>query len=244
MMRAALGVLVVLAWLATGRAGAAELHMISQIQGDHLSVRGFEVVREAYRRIGLQAVADIRPNERAIVSADSGDTDGDTMRMAGLEVRYPNLVRVPEPVLTFDTIAFTAGPKFKVSGWESLRPYNICVVRGFKIGERGTEGMSREVVSTNEASLRMVKAGHCQVAVLGEALWLLIDELKLGPLRALDEPVEVTPLYHYVNVRHAHLVPRLAEALRAMRKEGVIDSILATDRGVIREARQRNALRD
>lgn len=244
MIRAALCLPVVLAWLAAGRAGAAELHMISQIQGDHLSVRGFEVVREAYRRVGLQAVADIRPNERAIVSADNGDTDGDTMRMAGLEVRYPNLVRVPEPVLAFDTIAFTGGMAFRVNGWESLRPYSICVVRGFKVGERGTEGMSREVVSNNEASLRMVKAGHCQVAVLGEALWLLIDELKLGPLRALDPPVEVTPLYHYVNVRHAHLAPRLAEALRAMRREGVIDSILAVDRGVIQAARERNSIRD
>ncbi|EME71170.1 hypothetical protein H261_04510 [Paramagnetospirillum caucaseum] len=244
MIRAALSLLVLLAWPVTGPAGAADIHMISQIQGDHLSVRGFEVVREAYRRIGLQAVADIRPNERGIVSADSGDTDGDTMRMAGLEARYPNLVRVPEPVLSFDTVAFTAGMRFEVRGWESLRPYSICVVRGFKLGENGTEGMNRELVSTNEASLRMVKAGHCQMTLLGDAVWLLIDELKLGPLRALETPVAVTPLYHYVNIRHAHLAPRLAEALKAMRQDGAVDSILAADRAVIRAARERNSVRD
>lgn len=244
MRRAALSLLVLAVWLAAGRAGAADFHVISQIQGDHLSVRGFEVVREAYGRIGLRAVADLRPNERAIISADTGDTDGDTMRMAGLEARYGNLVRVPEPVLTFDTVAFTAGMSFAVNGWESLRPYTTCVVRGFKLGEAGTEGMSRELVSTNEAALRMLHAGHCQVALLGDAVWLLIDEMKLGPLRALRQPVAVTPLYHYVNARHAHLVPGLAQTLKAMRRDGTIDAILAADRGAVQAARERNSLKD
>lgn len=244
MRRAALAVLALAVWLAAGPGVAADLHVISQIQGDHLSIRGFEVVREAYRRIGLEAVADIRPNERAIISADTGDTDGDTMRMPGLESRYPNLVRVPEPVLTFDSVAFTAGMTFPVNGWESLRPYTICVVRGFKLGEAGTEGMTRELVATNGAALRMVKAGHCQVAVLGEAVWLLIDELKLGPVRALSPPVSVTPLYHYVNARYAHLVPKLAEALAAMRRDGTVDGILAADRAALQAARERNSFKD
>ncbi|CUW38366.1 conserved exported protein of unknown function [Magnetospirillum sp. XM-1] len=241
---AAPAVLALAIWLAAGPAAAADLHVISQIQGDHLSIRGFQVVREAYRRIGLEAVADIRPNERAIISADTSDTDGDTMRMAGLEPRYPHLVRVPEPVLTFDSVVFTAGMTFPVTGWESLRPYSICVVRGFKLGETATQGMTRELVSTNGAALRMVKAGHCQVAVLGEAVWLLVDELKLGPVRALSPPVSMSPLYHYVNARHAHLVPKLAEALAAMRRDGSIDGILAADRAAVQAARERNSFRD
>ncbi|ARJ66811.1 hypothetical protein WV31_14590 [Magnetospirillum sp. ME-1] len=241
---AAPAVLALAVGLAAGPGVAADLHVISQIQGDHLSNRGFEVVREAYRRIGLEAAADLRPNERAIISADSGDTDGDTMRMAGLESRYPNLVRVAEPVMTFDTIAFTAGLSFPVTGWESLRPYSICVVRGFKLGEAATEGMTRELVATNGAALRMLKAGHCQVAALGEAVWLTVEELKLGPVRALNTPVAVTPLYHYVNARHAHLAPKLAEALKTMRRDGTIDGILATDRAAVQAARERNSVRD
>ena len=244
MIRAALCLLVLLACATTGRAEATDHYVISQIEGDHLSVRGFEVVREAYRRIGLQASADIRPNERAIVSAETGDTDGDTIRMAGVEARYPDLVRVPEPVLSFDTVAFTAGMVIPIRGWESLRPYSVCVVRGFKLAERGSEGMNREVVSGNEAALRMLRAGHCQVAVLGEAIWLLIDQMKLGPLRALDPAIEVVPLYHYVNIRHAALVPKLAGALKAMRKDGTIASILAADRAAIQTARERNSVRE
>jgi polar amino acid transport system substrate-binding protein len=192
----------------------------------------------------LEAKAELLPNERGIISANNGDTDGDTMRMAGLESKYGNLVRVPEPVILLNIVAFTAGLQFRVEGWESLRPYSLCIVRGFKLGETRTEGMHRELPSTAEAALRMVKAGHCQVATMGEALWLLVDELKLGPLRSLDTPVETTPLYHYVNARHAGLVPKLSETLKAMRQDGTIDRILAADRAAVQAARERNSVRE
>jgi polar amino acid transport system substrate-binding protein len=243
MMRVLALILALLAWTAPG-AGAADRVTISLIQGDNASTLGFEVVREAYRRIGLQAEAELMPNERGIVSANNGDTDADTMRMVGLEAKYSNLVRVAEPVMLLNIVAFTSGLDFVVAGWESLRPYNLCIVRGFKLGETRTEGMQRELPATAEAALRMVKAGHCQIATMGEALWLLVDELKLGPLRSLDPPVESVPLYHYVNARHAGLVPKLADALKVMRKDGTIDRILAADRAAVQAARERNSLRE
>lgn len=235
---------LVIALLAQTGAAEAKPYLISQIEGDPLSGRAFEIVREAYRRIGLEAQVELLPNERGIVSADSGDTDGDTIRMAGVEGRYPNLVRVPEAVLNYDTIAFTSGLKFKVDGWDSLRPYSLCVIRGMKLAEKGSEGMQRELVSSSESVMRMLKAGHCQVAILGEAIWLEIDRLGTGPLRALEPPVETTPLYHYVHRRHAELVPRLAAALRQLRQDGTVAAILAADRAAIRAARDRQSVKD
>lgn len=241
---AALAALVMSAWLTAGWAVAAESFVISQIQGDNASARGMEIVREAYRRVGLAVSFELQPNERAIISANNGDTDGDTMRMAGLESKYTNLVRIPEPVLHLNIIAFTTGLKFDIKDWESLRPYTICIVRGFKLGETRTEGMNRELPASPEAALRMVKAGNCQVATLGDTLWLLIDELQLGPLQSLDPPVEMVPLYHYVNARHAGLVPKLAEALKSMRRDGTADTILAADRAAVQAARKRNSFKD
>lgn len=243
-MRRMLALVLALLPCAVPVATAADLHVISQIQGDNASERGMDVVREAYRRAGLDAKAELLPNERAIISASNGDTDGDTMRMAGLEAKYPNLVRVPEPVMLFNVVAYTAGLTFPVDGWESLRPYTLCIVRGFKLGETRTEGMSRDLPATPEAALRMVRAGHCQIATMAESFWLLIDELKLGPLRALDRPVETIPLFHYVNARHAGLVPKLAEALKEMRKDGTMDRILASDRAAVQAAKERNSVRD
>jgi polar amino acid transport system substrate-binding protein len=233
-----------LALVSLSGSAQARPYLISQIEDDPLSARAFEIVRAAYGRIGMEVQVEPLPNERGIVSADAGDTDGDTIRMAGIEGRYPNLVRVPEPVLNYETIAFTSGLEFKVKGWESLRPYSLCVIRGMKLAEKGSEGMHRELVSGSELVMRMLAAGHCQVGILGEAVWLEVDRLGTGPFRALEPPVEIVPVYHYVHRRHAELAPRLAEALKAMRRDGTIDSILAADRAAIQAARARRSIRN
>jgi len=49
-------------------------------------------------------------------------------------------------------------------------------------------------------------------------------------LRVNEPPLVVVPLYHYLNRRHAALVPLITAELRAMRESGEIDRILGTDR--------------
>jgi hypothetical protein len=42
-------------------------------------------------------------------------------RRGGLEAAYPNLVRVPEPVVTVEIKVFSTGLDFRVDGWDSLK---------------------------------------------------------------------------------------------------------------------------
>lgn len=230
-LRWALMVAVFLAWLLPAQAAEPMpgLRMVvSQMDDDPvLSVKASHIMREAYRRLGIELRSELLPRERALMSADSGETDGDLIRAAGIDARYINLVRVPEPVITFDAVAFTAGLKFTVDGWDSLRPYSLCIMRGMKIAEQGTEGMQRLIANTTDQAVLMLSAGRCQVAVLGHQVWLDIERLQAGPLRALDPPIASVPLYHYVHRRHAELVPRLADALRAMRNDGAFAALLA-----------------
>jgi polar amino acid transport system substrate-binding protein len=232
--------LLVVGLLAPGGVRAEAL-VLSQIEKDPQVALSLEVVREAYRRLGIVIATKPLPNERALVAADAGETGGDLIRIAGLESRYPNLIRVPEPVLFFDSIAFTTGLRFPVSGWDSLRPYHLCVLRGNKLAELGTEGMSRDIAPTIETMGRMVVAGRCQVAVMGRLVWLEIDRLGLKPLISLEPPVQSVPLYHYVHRRHADLVPKLAEALRQMRADGTSARLSAVSEQAIEAARRRAA---
>jgi polar amino acid transport system substrate-binding protein len=158
-----------------------------------------------------------------------------------MEKEYPNLIRIPEPIYSFNVKAFTTGFVFKVDGWESLRPYQICVLRGLKLSEQGTEGMNRMVGNTIDHVIEMLRRQRCEVAVFGSATWLEIDRLKAGPLRELEPPIATLQLFHYVNKRHEALVPKLAEALRQMRAEGAIAAVTATDDQFIAEAKKRNS---
>ena len=215
---------------------------ISRIMDDPVTSQGLLVLKEAYRRLGIDIVADPLPAERSLQAADGGLTDGDAVRMEGLEAAYPNLVRVPEQVVTAEMKAFTAGLTFPVEGWDSLKPFVVGYIHGRKIDELGTVGMRRVAASNTGNAVRLLREGRCDVAVLSSMAWITIDELNAGPLRELEPAVDVVPLYHYVNRRHAALAPLLAGELRRMRQEGAIDAILAPGREAVKAAKARHSL--
>ncbi len=229
---------LILAWLP---AFAQESVLLSRRE-DPLAPFAAKIAFEAFRRIGLKAGFVQLPSERALQSADNGQTDGDLVRVAGIEKLYPNLVQVPEPMLTYDTVAFTKGLGFKIEGWESLRPFRLCVLRGMKLAEQGTEGMDRTISNDVSQAIMMLGAGRCEVALLGYIAWLEIDRMQAGTLRSLDPPVASTPLYLFVNKKHTALVPKLAEAMREMRSDGTTGKILEQKERDIQAARQRNAM--
>lgn len=228
---------ILAAWLFCFPAMAGETVVLSQ--RDNLLARSaFAIASEAYLRIGIKAKARVLPSLRAIQEADRGETDGELARMAGIEAQYPNLQQVPEPLLDFDTVAFTAGLTFKVDGWESLRPYSLCLSRGMKLAEDGTEGMDRYFSNDVPQMVNMLLAGRCQVAVLGYVVWPEIDRLQAQKLRSLEPPIVSTPLYLYVNKKHAHLVLKLAAELRRMREDGTTAALLSPFEREITAARK------
>ncbi len=212
--------------------------------GDAASIKAFRILEEAYRRLGIQLRSEAMGHERSLRSANSGETDGDVMRMAGIEAQFSDLLRVPEPLYDYEVTAFTAGLTFKVEGWDSLRPYSLCVNRGMKVAEQGTEGMDRVFAHSPEQMIQMLRNGRCDVLVAGSPTWLEIDRLNAGPVRELTPPIVKTPLYHLLNRRHAALVPRLAETLAAMRREGTIAEIIADADREIMMARRRSGFAD
>lgn len=214
----------------------------SLVERDQTSSQVFLVLKEAYRRLGIEVVAVELPAERSLQTAAAGMTDGEVARIAGLEKIYPDLVQVPEPLSMLEIKVFTTGLSFPVIGWESLRPYSFCYMHGFKAVEQATVGMKRTATATIQDLVRQLREGHCEVAVLGSRVWITVDRLNAGPLRELEPPLDVLPLYHYVHSRHAALIPDLAKELRKMRDEGLIDAILKPGQDALQMARKRQAL--
>lgn len=214
----------------------------SRMADDTGTIRFFAIVEEAYRRLGIAVEAEPLPAERALRAADSGLTDGDTIRVEGIDALYPNLVRVPEPVSHVDVLAFTTGLSFDVQGWESLRPYTVCYIYGAKLHEQGTQDLRRMGADGQENAVLLLRNGQCEVAVLSANAWIMIDKVNAGPMRELSPPIARHQLYHYVHRRHTALVPLLAEELRKMKREGVVDAILAPHRQDVEAAKARQSM--
>lgn len=202
---------------------------------------GFEdrIVTEAFRRMGVPVRLSQLPSERALQRANQGMDDGNYARIAGLERLYPNLIMVPEPITEFLFTAFTKAPRLALDGWEGLKPHSVALVNGWKIVEANTVGVrARSSVKDEAALFAMLDSGRVEVAVLDLHTGMeMVRLLGLKGVRALAPPLERRPMHVYLHRRHAELVPKLARALRQMKRDGTIERL--TRAGLAAAARQR-----
>ncbi len=184
------------------------------------------IILEAYKRLNIEIVFKTLPAERALQSSNSGAVDGELVRIAGIDERYPNLIRIPVSHVTAEQMAFGRDATIVIDGWQSLAPYKFAFHRGYKVAEKNTEGMNRHLTSTDEAAFRMVAAGRMDLALAnrftGEKI---IDDLRLDNVVMIRPPVQVDPLFHYLHKMHARLVPQITAVLSRMEADGEIDAI-------------------
>jgi polar amino acid transport system substrate-binding protein len=190
---------------------------------------GFEdrIVIEAFRRIGVAVKLVQLPSERALQNADKGIDDGNYVRIAGLAGLYPNLIMVPEPMSEFAFIAFTRDPELKAAAWADLRKHRAAIVIGWKIAEQHLEGApSLTRVRDEESLFTLLDKGRVEVVVSSlHSGAAIIRAHGYTGVRALAPPLSVQPMYLYLNKKHAALVPKLAEALRNMRRDGTLQRL-------------------
>ncbi len=180
------------------------------------------IIREAFRRIGMDVKIVRVPSERGLVDADRGIDDGDFVRVAGLEKMYPNLVRVPEPICDFEFTVFTKDLSIRINGWRSLKPYNVGIITGWNILERNITG-TRSLTEVGDANALFELLAHGRVDLVvfdrveGDAV---IKKLGLSEIIALKPYLSKQGMYLYLNRRYAGLAPRLAAALLEMKRNG------------------------
>ncbi|HJV00787.1 MAG TPA: transporter substrate-binding domain-containing protein [Burkholderiaceae bacterium] len=177
---------------------------------------------ELFRRVGLEVVIQPASAERGLLNANSGIDDGDVSRVLGIEQSYPNLVRVPEPVMRYQMVVFTRHADFTVDGAASLRPYEVGILTGWKILERSITGTrSLQKLETGRQLFAMLAMDRIDVAVIEKLEGLhFVQSMGLQGVRVLAPAYVEGDWFLYLNKKHAALAPRLAEQIRLMKQDG------------------------
>jgi polar amino acid transport system substrate-binding protein len=161
------------------------------------------------------------PIERALVNANAGVEDGDLFRAAGFETDYPNLVQVPQPLMEQEFVALTLRADVQVRDWPDLARYEVAHITGQKIIERRLQGLPNvTTVRDTAALLEMLVRGRADVAIHNRHVALLAARQAGIGVRVLEPPLLRVPMYMYLHRRHEALVPRVAEALAEVRRDG------------------------
>lgn len=184
------------------------------------------LVREAFGRLGLDARVENFPGDRSLRMSNEGFTDGQALRVLGIEKEYPNLVRVPEPVFEAEFLAWAMRRDIRLAGWQDLRSLVVGYPLGWKLYDQEVKE-AREIIRVQSMVqlFPMLAASRLDVVLLDrwQAMYLTrrasIDAHPIEPALARHK------MYLYLHVRHRALVAPLAAALAAMRADGSIKRI-------------------
>lgn len=182
----------------------------------------FDVLfQEIGRRAGFKVMVVQQPDKRSLDLTNRGVNDADGPRIPGLERQYPNLVRVDEPLVVAELVAFARkGTRYAhwgdLAGKQAALPVNWSAPEG-KLPDStqivevisSHQGMAMLDVGRIEAAMTLLVIGRREIAEHGFA--------RVDP----DPPVlHKQPLYLYLHKKHADLIPAINEALRTMKEDG------------------------
>ena len=183
------------------------------------------VLREAYRRLGYEIEILTYPGRRAVDMANRGLVDGELARLDVVKTLYTDLRQVPVPVHQLSLMAFTRDTRFTVNGWQSLQPYTVITLSGYKYTELKLDQwrVPHTLASRFDLVLSAVASGKVEVGLLNRYDGLqVIQRLALTNLTPLPQPVEQFPTFHYLHKKHLALVPRVAAQLSQLHQEGFV----------------------
>jgi len=205
------------------------------------------IYAEIFKRLGIKAeLRDYQP-KRASMESDAGNIDGEAARPYKYISEHPDLIRVEESLLNINFCAFTAQASIpQLKGWESLKgtDYRVEYLRGISMPE---DNLPKVVKKENLSAITEQIQGLKKLVSVRTDLF--VDE-ESGILTLLQTPefrdskirsagvMGSASLYAYLNKKHAALAPKMAEIIKAMKAEGLIEQyrvIADKEFGIVRK---------
>lgn len=185
-----------------------------------------QIASEAVRRIGMKAEIVYSETASSLVDVNNGLADIELNRIEGMEQSFPNLVRVEEPNMIMDFVAFSR-KSIPINGFDSIKNLYIGIVKGWKIYETNTAGFPNLTMVRTEAELfRMLDKDRLDIVLYSKLTgYSHIREQNYKNIQHLEPPLAQRPMYMYLHKSKAELAAPLAEALKSMKEDGTYQKI-------------------
>jgi len=193
------------------------------------------IAREAFHRAGLKLTLIKLPAERGLINANAGIDDGDLSRIAGIEKKYTNLVRVPEKLMNMDFVAFARQSKPSEANWANLADFSVGYIKGWKIFENNLTSSNNTLTADNpEQLLTLLDKNRIDVALYDRWMGMaLLNQMHIKNVRVVEPPLAEREMFIYLHKRHESKIPAIVAALRAIKSEGLYTKICREKFGVL-----------
>jgi len=195
------------------------------------------VLTEAFRRNGLTIeFVEVHNRQALIDMVEKGLLDGDARRVTDFTQagNYPGYVKIDEQTYTLAIAAYSKTP-YKAESWADLGRLGVSVgyVQGVKIVEKQLgENVPPDLIKQYPGRLEGMRAlskGDVAVMIIANQYraWEILktDEFHDSGIQELAM-LEKTGMCPYFSKKHAALAPVIANTIRQMKREGVLQQIL------------------
>lgn len=195
------------------------------------------IMKEAYKRLGINIELRYLPGRRAISSANSGTMDGLLFHVPDLNLTYTDLIQIKTPVFHSEIVAFVQNKNFEIDSWDTARKHLVGFIRGFSLVEERTRGAQIEMFNEQEEMFLMLSKGKIDVAIdtylTGK---FSINKLNLNGISRSTSNLETFSSFHYLHIKHRALATKIEVVLREMEEDGFIKHIRNTTlKGLLEE---------
>lgn len=188
-----------------------------------------KILQKAYSKAGIQIKPAYFPLEESLQRSNSGETDGELVRIEKITELYGNLKQVPVEIIFVEAVAFSKNTSLKIKDWNDLRGHKVTIVKGNKFIEKATQEIPREVAPGFKEALDALVQNKTEIVVIPRlsALQLYYTH-DYDNIKPVSDVLQKLPLYHFVHKKNAHLIPIITPILQQMKDSGEIEYIRQT----------------
>lgn len=195
-------------------------------KGDASSIP-LAVLKAAYKKLGVRVIEKPLPAKRSLAEADLGLTDGEVNRIAAIEGKHPNLIRIKVPVDSFDVVVITLGSDIKIDSLDDLYTLKVGIRSGIQFAERAVKKMPYVTrIKDWDILFDMLAMKRLDAIIATPHTWEE-QSTRLGQidLNMHTPPLKSINLYHYLHKRHLDIVPSITSVLEEMQSSSEIEQI-------------------
>ncbi|NRA18833.1 MAG: transporter substrate-binding domain-containing protein [Oceanospirillaceae bacterium] len=202
--------------------------MTVALVGVHINGPVFRIANEVLQQIAKKMDVKIElkalPASRAALLLSRGSIHADFSRIPSFSLSNPTAIRVKEPVTEISWYAYSLLDDMKITGWESLKPYKIVIVRGLVFKEKYLKNYNVHVVNTLKQAVKYLLVNRADILISNP---LSIGNLSVfryrngSSIQKSTHPLVKTKTYTFFSSHYPVLARKFNEALIEVKKEHV-----------------------
>lgn len=218
--------LVFLLAIMAGVCSAGETRIIASPPGhdDNAFKYAQKYVSRIYEECALQVVYLEFPQERSIVTAETGNIDGELARIKAVVSKDSPLIPLPTPLLHIEIVPVRHFGGEPIQSVGDLEGKQLAYQRGFRILNHLVPDTASVIkVNTTHQIFRLLSRGRADVGLMMKQQALI--NFSSYPNMTMDEPILTEPVYHFVHERHAGDILCLDRSLNKLIEGGIVERL-------------------